>query len=174
MAARDGTATTLANVHRLDKGTSGLLLLSKTKDAAAVLGKQFKTRKVQKTYWAALGGKLAAEPVRVALTLTRPSLTASARSARGVFRSRPFRGALLGEPGFVVPLGDQDIPGGVKTFLYSGLYQRPPLTNGGAGAATSLPGNSCELTWCALDGVRELHQGDVWIDMVVSKGGRST
>jgi hypothetical protein len=69
MAARDGTATALANVHRLDKGTSGLLVLSKNKHTAAALGKQFKTRKVQKTYWAALDGQLAAEPVRVALTL---------------------------------------------------------------------------------------------------------
>jgi hypothetical protein len=65
MAARDGAATTLANVHRLDKGTSGLLLLSKTKAAAAALGKQFKSRKVEKKYWAALRGTVAAEPVRV-------------------------------------------------------------------------------------------------------------
>lgn len=85
MAARDGTATALANVHRLDKGTSGLLLLSKNKDATAALGKQFKTRKVQKTYWAALGGKLAVETVRAAFSLTH-SPRASLRSPTDLVR----------------------------------------------------------------------------------------
>lgn len=39
-------------IHRLDKVTSGLLLLAKTSDAAAALGKLFEQRHVQKYYLA--------------------------------------------------------------------------------------------------------------------------
>ena len=39
-------------VHRLDKGTSGLLLLTKTKKAQDHLIKQFKDQSVKKEYWA--------------------------------------------------------------------------------------------------------------------------
>ena len=37
-------------VHRLDKETSGLLLVAKTKEALENLQAQFKARKVKKTY----------------------------------------------------------------------------------------------------------------------------
>lgn len=39
-------------VHRLDKDTSGVMIAAKTRDAAAVLGKAFKQREVDKTYLA--------------------------------------------------------------------------------------------------------------------------
>lgn len=58
LSARDGAAVTLANVHRLDKETSGVLVLSKNSAAARVLGKEFKGRRVDKTYWAALYGNM--------------------------------------------------------------------------------------------------------------------
>ena len=38
--------------HRLDKDTSGILILAKTADAARSLTKQFQSHEVQKTYWA--------------------------------------------------------------------------------------------------------------------------
>ncbi|MFL0809333.1 MAG: TIGR01621 family pseudouridine synthase [Agarilytica sp.] len=43
---------TLLPVHRLDKGTSGVLLLAKTREAAAELSKLFFTRAISKHYWA--------------------------------------------------------------------------------------------------------------------------
>ncbi|MDO8359756.1 MAG: RluA family pseudouridine synthase [Devosia sp.] len=47
-------------VHRLDKDTSGLLLMAFDKAALAYLGSQFEHRKVEKTYvarvWGAVGG----------------------------------------------------------------------------------------------------------------------
>jgi 23S rRNA pseudouridine955/2504/2580 synthase len=43
-------------VHRLDRDTSGVLLVAKTRDAAARLGRQFQTRSVQKIYWALVKG----------------------------------------------------------------------------------------------------------------------
>jgi 23S rRNA pseudouridine1911/1915/1917 synthase len=45
-------------VHRLDKETSGVLAIAKTKDAFEFLQKQFKKRKVSKKYLALLHGKL--------------------------------------------------------------------------------------------------------------------
>lgn len=45
-------------VHRLDKETSGILLVAKTKEAFEKLQSEFKNREVQKTYIALLHGKL--------------------------------------------------------------------------------------------------------------------
>jgi 23S rRNA pseudouridine955/2504/2580 synthase len=43
-------------VHRLDRDTSGVLLVAKTRDAAAKLGRIFQTRSAAKTYWALVKG----------------------------------------------------------------------------------------------------------------------
>ncbi|MDX2306738.1 MAG: RluA family pseudouridine synthase [Hyphomicrobium sp.] len=43
-------------VHRLDRDTSGVLLVAKTRDAAAKLGRTFQTRSAAKTYWALVKG----------------------------------------------------------------------------------------------------------------------
>lgn len=43
-------------VHRLDKDTSGLILLARTGRAATALSKMFQSRETLKTYWAAVAG----------------------------------------------------------------------------------------------------------------------
>ena len=43
-------------VHRLDRDTTGVLLVAKTRDAAAKLGRMFQTRSAAKTYWALVKG----------------------------------------------------------------------------------------------------------------------
>jgi 23S rRNA pseudouridine955/2504/2580 synthase len=43
-------------VHRLDRDTSGVLLVAKTREAAAKLGRTFQTRSAAKTYWALVRG----------------------------------------------------------------------------------------------------------------------
>lgn len=43
-------------VHRLDRDTSGVLLVAKTRQAASRYGKLFQTRSVQKIYWALVKG----------------------------------------------------------------------------------------------------------------------
>lgn len=45
-------------VHRLDKETSGLLLVAKTKEAFEELQRQFKSREVEKSYTALVHGKV--------------------------------------------------------------------------------------------------------------------
>lgn len=51
---RDGQRPRL--VHRLDKDTSGVLLIAKTRLAAATLSKTFRSRAAHKTYWALVAG----------------------------------------------------------------------------------------------------------------------
>ncbi len=48
----------LAPVHRLDKVTSGCLLLAKTSNAASLLSQQFQNQEVQKKYLAIVTGKM--------------------------------------------------------------------------------------------------------------------
>ena len=48
-------------VHRLDKLTSGLLLLAKTRSAQINLGRQFEAQQISKTYVALVKGKLEGE-----------------------------------------------------------------------------------------------------------------
>jgi 23S rRNA pseudouridine955/2504/2580 synthase len=43
-------------VHRLDRDTSGVIVVAKRRAIAAALGKLFATRTVKKTYWAAVKG----------------------------------------------------------------------------------------------------------------------
>jgi len=43
-------------VHRLDRDTSGVLLLARTRKSAAIIGKDFSDRKIMKIYWAAVEG----------------------------------------------------------------------------------------------------------------------
>jgi len=43
-------------VHRLDRDTTGVLLVAKTRDAASKLGQMFASRSASKTYWALVKG----------------------------------------------------------------------------------------------------------------------
>jgi 23S rRNA pseudouridine955/2504/2580 synthase len=54
MADRFGDRPRL--VHRLDRDTTGVLLVAKHRDAAARLGRTFQTRSAAKTYWALVKG----------------------------------------------------------------------------------------------------------------------
>jgi 23S rRNA pseudouridine1911/1915/1917 synthase len=58
-------------VHRLDKETSGLLLIAKTKEAFLNLQRQFKERKVEKKYIALVHGKLEPEEGIVDIAIGR-------------------------------------------------------------------------------------------------------
>jgi 23S rRNA pseudouridine955/2504/2580 synthase len=56
-------------VHRLDRDTSGVLLLARTAKVAAQLGKAFQGRTVRKIYWALVVGRPAVEQGRIDLPL---------------------------------------------------------------------------------------------------------
>jgi 23S rRNA pseudouridine1911/1915/1917 synthase len=58
-------------VHRLDKETSGILLVAKTEEAFESLQIQFKERKVEKTYIALVHGKVEPEKGTIEATVGR-------------------------------------------------------------------------------------------------------
>lgn len=58
-------------VHRLDKETSGVLLVAKTKEAFEKLQSEFKEREVQKVYIALLHGKVEPEEGRIEINVGR-------------------------------------------------------------------------------------------------------
>lgn len=58
-------------VHRLDKGTSGLLLMARDATTASLLGEAFREGRVSKRYWALVRGWPAADSGRVDHALAR-------------------------------------------------------------------------------------------------------
>ncbi len=58
-------------MHRLDKGTSGALIVARDDVTHAALVKQFQSRKVQKTYLALLHGNVLEDSGRIELSVAR-------------------------------------------------------------------------------------------------------
>ncbi len=58
-------------VHRLDKGTSGLLLIARTDEAHRILGAELEARKVRRVYRALVWGSLRHEEGRIEAALGR-------------------------------------------------------------------------------------------------------
>lgn len=68
-ALRFGLPRAPALAHRLDKDTSGCLVLGRHRKALALLGKLFKQGKVRKTYWAVVEGAVDAEVGQIDIPL---------------------------------------------------------------------------------------------------------
>ena len=82
-------------VHRLDRGTSGLLVVAKTGSALENLADQFRDRTVFKSYVALVHGQIAAETGRIDQPLardptnrTRMAIVRGGRNALSLFRVR--------------------------------------------------------------------------------------
>lgn len=70
-ALRFGAAERPRLVHRLDKDTSGVLLLARTAQAAGALSAAFRGQEARKTYWAAVVGVPAPRAGRIDLALAK-------------------------------------------------------------------------------------------------------
>jgi tRNA pseudouridine32 synthase/23S rRNA pseudouridine746 synthase len=57
--------------HRLDRDTSGCLILGRTKQALRTLGRLFEQGRINKTYWAVLDGVLPQKQMRIELPLAK-------------------------------------------------------------------------------------------------------
>ncbi len=77
-------------VHRLDRGTSGVLVLARTPGTAARLAAAFRGRAVEKTYWAVVVGRPARPEGRIELPLRR---IGGARGERNQVDARADAGA---------------------------------------------------------------------------------
>jgi tRNA pseudouridine32 synthase / 23S rRNA pseudouridine746 synthase len=74
-ALRFGLPRAPALAHRLDRDTSGCLVLGRHRKALAELGRLFKAGKVGKTYWAVVEGGPAEDEGRIDLPLGRKDAT---------------------------------------------------------------------------------------------------
>ncbi len=74
-------------VHRLDRGTSGLIIAAKNKSAETYLQKQFSTRRVNKKYIAVVSGKLTPENGVIDIPI-----------ARNVQNPKTFKASSQGKP----------------------------------------------------------------------------
>ncbi len=70
-------------VHRLDRDTSGALLLARSAAVAAQLGRLFQGRKVRKTYWALVVGRPEPAQGRIDLSLEKRAGPRGERMAGG-------------------------------------------------------------------------------------------
>ena len=69
-------------VHRLDRGTSGVLLVARTDAAHRALAAQFATRTVEKIYLAVVQGSMPAESGRITQPITRDPVRRTRMTAR--------------------------------------------------------------------------------------------
>jgi tRNA pseudouridine32 synthase / 23S rRNA pseudouridine746 synthase len=74
-ALRFGLPRAPALAHRLDRDTSGCLVLGRHRKALAELGRLFKSGRIAKTYWALVEGGPAADEGRIDLPLGRKDAT---------------------------------------------------------------------------------------------------
>lgn len=74
-ALRFGLPRAPALAHRLDRDTSGCLVLGRHRKALAQLGKLFKSGAIDKTYWAVVEGSPDADQGEIALPLGRLDAT---------------------------------------------------------------------------------------------------
>jgi tRNA pseudouridine32 synthase / 23S rRNA pseudouridine746 synthase len=74
-ALRFGLPRAPALAHRLDRDTSGCLVLGRHRKALATLGRLFKSGRVGKTYWAVVEGSPEADEGRIELPLGRKDAT---------------------------------------------------------------------------------------------------
>ena len=76
-ALRFGLPRAPALAHRLDRDTSGCLVLGRHRKALAQLGQLFKHGQVGKTYWAVVEGGPDADEGRIDMPLGRPTTPAA-------------------------------------------------------------------------------------------------
>ena len=119
---RFGLPRAPALAHRLDRDTTGCLVLGRHRKALALLGKLFKQGKVGKTYWAVVEGGPAEDEGRIDIALSKrdesrgwwmkadphgmPSATTWKVMGRGLLPSRatdPGLGPAEGGPGPITP-----------------------------------------------------------------------
>ena len=86
LTSRDGQRPRL--VHRLDRDTSGVLLLARSREAARALTAAFKDQATEKTYWAAVVGVPETARGRIELPLGKVPGRGGERMAAGPMRER--------------------------------------------------------------------------------------
>lgn len=151
-ALRFGLPRAPALAHRLDRDTSGCLVLGRHRKALALLGKLFKQGKVGKTYWAVVKGGPDGDEGRIDIRLAK----------RDESRGWWMKADASGLPSVTIwkvmgrfpspPCGEgSGVGGGVDRN--SRFYNYPPPQSSparGEGALSGLSESSSHVTWLAL------------------------
>jgi tRNA pseudouridine32 synthase / 23S rRNA pseudouridine746 synthase len=166
-ALRFGLPRSPALAHRLDRDTSGCLVLGRHRKALAQLGKLFKNGAVEKTYWAVVEGSPDSDEGTIALPLGRldvtrgwwmkhdpegqPAVTKWKVMGRRSATQNPITSPLEGE---VADARLDRAEAGGGSFSNSATGQHPPLQpspSRGEGARGVGGSAACQLTWLALE-----------------------
>jgi tRNA pseudouridine32 synthase / 23S rRNA pseudouridine746 synthase len=151
-ALRFGLPRAPALAHRLDRDTSGCLVLGRHRKALAQLGKLFKNGAIDKTYWAVVEGAPDTDEGLIDLPLGRLDAT------RGWWMKYDPGGQpavtkwkVMGRSSFTSPWrGEVDLPKADRVGVNGGVA--PPHPAGSAGDPPP-PGEGNALTWLALEPV---------------------
>jgi tRNA pseudouridine32 synthase / 23S rRNA pseudouridine746 synthase len=170
-ALRYGLPRAPALAHRLDRDTSGCLVLGRHRKALAELGRLFKAGRVGKTYWAVVEGGPDADEGRIDLPLGRLDATrgwwmkadAAGQPATTMWRvlGRTQSLSTTAQPIAVVggascvpsPLVGEGQGGGLATDSESGSYPppQPSPTRGEGAVQASVTASDQQLAWLALE-----------------------
>lgn len=149
-ALRFGLPRAPALAHRLDRDTTGCLVLGRHRKALALLGKLFKQGKVGKTYWAVVEGGPEAETGTIEFALAKRD------ESRGWWMKADPHGLpsvttwrVMGRSSYPSPEGGgSPRSGGVGATSPNSNSETPP----GALSRATLPlqGKDKKITWLAL------------------------
>ena len=163
-ALRFGLPRAPALAHRLDRDTSGCLVLGRHRKALAALGRLFKNGQVGKTYWAVVEGGPEADEGRIELALGRldesrgwwmkpdpngqPAVTVWRVMGRSCFTS-PWRGEVDAVAQSASAAGGGEIGKVTPPRLATSSLTDPPPPGEGNGGESSASEKG--LTWLALE-----------------------
>ncbi len=85
-------------VHRIDKDTSGLLIISRTLEYAQYLTKLFKTRKIQKTYIAITSGEVQIDKAIIDISIKQKDKISKAKTYYKVLAKSKYCSLLIVRP----------------------------------------------------------------------------
>jgi tRNA pseudouridine32 synthase/23S rRNA pseudouridine746 synthase len=152
-ALRFGLPRSPALAHRLDRDTSGCLVLGRHRKALAQLGKLFKNGAVEKTYWAVVEGTPKAGEGIIELPLGRRDVT------RGWWMKPDPQGQpavtkwkVMGRGSFTSPCrGEVDLPKAGRVGASDGATSPHPDAALTRAVDPPPPGEGTGLTWLALE-----------------------
>ena len=148
-ALRFGLPRAPALAHRLDRDTTGCLVLGRHRKALALLGKLFKQGKVGKTYWAVVEGGPAGDEGRIEIALSKRD------DSRGWWMKADPEGLPSATTWKVIGRSYPSPAGGGSGALAPGVGATSEDTNrvtppGAFGATLPLRGRDKNYTWLAL------------------------
>lgn len=176
---QDGT-TRSGIVHRLDKDTSGLMVIACTSAAAEDLRAQFQARSVNKGYQALVWGKMADKRARVELPMARSRATPTKMTVTPEGKPAITEYEVAREYGECSLLDVQIFTGRMHQIRVHLAYLGHPVVGDSMYSSHVVPASlqrqflhACRLEFALLDGSRRTFQSPLPEDLQAFLGGLS-